>query len=1806
MRKTRCINPILGGALLLVSLLTLVGRTQAQKWELSIRGEKVTQLGKVEGLDGEVKVSIEDNTLVLDLENTYIRSSDADYGIFYNGELPFTIRCKGSNKFILDKDGAKGICSNAEKEVFILGDPKNGSLAIFADEGIVVAKDLSIGLPSLHVEASKGDAIACSKSDSDAELDFHDGTGLHLESQKDGTAVISGFKSVKPELGVENYEFRKNVYAYRGRKLIREDKGLPAKYIEVQVTHGFRGFYVGGVSVKQANEQNIPVKAGKASYNPTTHTLTLENASIKAAKNGSGIRNLTNSGLTVLLTGSNHIVKGEDSHHAIQIEQSTVLTGEGTLNISDSEQGISLSPSTNMTATLTVKETTLKIHTKQECICSFSRDSYQNLVFEKAEVALESDTRAVIDGLSAFATIQTTSATGYVFEKEANGYGTLKDKVGGEKLKKIAFTKDNTAPTPYPLFICGVQVNSANAANFTHGVLSGAVSYDNESKTLTLTNATLEAGDQIAIDNQGIDELKIVLASGGNGVNELRCSKEDIPALKVAAPTRIKGDANPGDPERRLDLGKNELLIEKSLSIDRAMVMSQGFLRGGASQKPDLYVKGFGFRGKGLLNVGHLLLDEQASIVKPQGATFDPATGSLSREGECELGVKHYGLYFFNVQVTELNRNDLLKAAGFDAAAGGYARFTPGEGGSASILELKGEFKRALSSPSSSEECNAIYNEGENLLIRYEGVVSLVAASRGLWVKAPTKLQAVDGSSRFEVLFGGNGECKESGIEVDNTTLAIHGQVIANGLHYGVHSHGKDAKLWLGGGARLEAVGILKGSFFGKLEGNPKPVLSEPAGAKYEGKGFVVDASDKTVTAKVVFTVPQRVYEIFIGGTQLTSDNINALTPATFSAIQLGEGGSVVFEENSEGCRLSLKNAKILTTGNSAHAIQTKEKLSIYSFGQCEIASGDGAAIHAEAEINCLGGEDAKLTIAAKGAAVVLADNVQAAFGGAMITITSQADVAIKGGNGSSFTADRLRLKGASAVCSGVEFRSFDDGGIVAPIFGRITPTGAVDANDKSVNEVEFDLVTNFGVEICGRRIHSKNYNQLEKLPGVKIGEGGHLYCVIGERILLLFMKNVTIEYDNAIRFSEHASILCLEEVNTLRVPKGDGIVSSNMLSIRGVGELNIEAMEGDALAAADRLSVMQSTLKFKGKGAGMRVNDLQVQGATLSLIGEEGSLLSENEIVYNDAKLENATYKYDASKKAIVDDKDNIVTSEVKIVPEATYYGLSIAGEQITSKNLEGSSEALKYKYDPEKKLLTLSGEGKAGEILSSTVSELTVRIEGETKIEGAINLVGNTTIEMGAGASFTQKASEQLLEFFGTLTFKGGEYTFLSEGTGILSSSANGVLRFDNATLDVQTGTPRVSAIVCKRIELVQSKITLPVGATIEPLKIDDLEYEAIWGTMNGEKVLAKKVKIEKVVALTGIAFDPASTKVVVNQTRTLASALRFTPENATNQKIKEWKVTEGSENLAVDAAGVITGVKKGTAKVVATSEEGNLEATCTVTVIEASEYVPLTGISLTETSLKLKVGTSANLRSLVKYTPDNAMNKNVTWAVTEGEDKITVAADGTVTATQTAGLAKVTVTSEEGGHTATCEITVTAEDVPVESITVLPSVADLTVGATQQLLVRVNPLTATNKTATWAVTEGADVVSVSATGVVTTLKEGTAKVTATVEGKTATCTVNVKAKEAPKTPDAVEDAVLASVVVAPNPFSAQLRIVNPEGVAATYELVTLSGVVVRAGVLEGTETVVDSEALPAGLYFVRVTTEDGVQRVVRVVKY
>jgi uncharacterized protein YjdB len=78
-----------------------------------------------------------------------------------------------------------------------------------------------------------------------------------------------------------------------------------------------------------------------------------------------------------------------------------------------------------------------------------------------------------------------------------------------------------------------------------------------------------------------------------------------------------------------------------------------------------------------------------------------------------------------------------------------------------------------------------------------------------------------------------------------------------------------------------------------------------------------------------------------------------------------------------------------------------------------------------------------------------------------------------------------------------------------------------------------------------------------------------------------------------------------------------------------------------------------------------------------------------------------------------------------------------------------------------------------------------------------------------------------------------------------------------------------------------------------------------------------------------------------------------------------------------------------------------------------------------------MTLKVGETGEITATIE--PDNATNKKVNWS-TSDENVATVAANGTV-ATVTAvaeGTATITVTSEDGGFEATCEVTVEAAQV------------------------------------------------------------------------------------------------------------------------------------------------------------------------------
>jgi uncharacterized protein YjdB len=90
-----------------------------------------------------------------------------------------------------------------------------------------------------------------------------------------------------------------------------------------------------------------------------------------------------------------------------------------------------------------------------------------------------------------------------------------------------------------------------------------------------------------------------------------------------------------------------------------------------------------------------------------------------------------------------------------------------------------------------------------------------------------------------------------------------------------------------------------------------------------------------------------------------------------------------------------------------------------------------------------------------------------------------------------------------------------------------------------------------------------------------------------------------------------------------------------------------------------------------------------------------------------------------------------------------------------------------------------------------------------------------------------------------------------------------------------------------------------------------------------------------------------------------------------------------------------------------------------------------VPVTGVTLNQTSLTLAVGGSATLVATVL--PGNASNKNVAWD--SSNTGVATVSNGTVTAIG-AGQATITVTTLDGGRTATCSVTVTSGN-PTPSI-------------------------------------------------------------------------------------------------------------------------------------------------------------------------
>ena len=285
----------------------------------------------------------------------------------------------------------------------------------------------------------------------------------------------------------------------------------------------------------------------------------------------------------------------------------------------------------------------------------------------------------------------------------------------------------------------------------------------------------------------------------------------------------------------------------------------------------------------------------------------------------------------------------------------------------------------------------------------------------------------------------------------------------------------------------------------------------------------------------------------------------------------------------------------------------------------------------------------------------------------------------------------------------------------------------------------------------------------------------------------------------------------------------------------------------------------------------------------------------------------------------------------------------------------------------------------------------------------------------------------------------------------------------------------------------------------------KIYRLFYFAIWTII----VVCNSCSEEPApVCVSAVTLDTNSITLVEGDSQTLTATI--SPYNAENQKVL-WSSSNSS--VASVKEGVVTAIKPGSATITVKSDDGGKTATCEVTV-NAKVY-PVTSIVLDKTSHEMTEGDEFTLTATIN--PSNATNKNVSWK--SSNTSVASVSNGKVTAVK-AGSATITVTTEDGSKTATCEVTVNAKVYPVTGVSLNQTSVSLTEGDDFDLTATVYPSNATNKKVTWSSSD-TSVASVK-NGMVVAIKPGTAIITVTTEdgNKTATCEIIVSERFYPVT--------------------------------------------------------------------------------------
>lgn len=580
-----------------------------ETYGIKIAGEDITgynryDLTEISGVSG--KVYFDPNTRTLTLDNATIEAND--YNAILNETCDYlSIELIGTNN--IDVTGAAGI--NLKEETTIWSH-SGGKLSVKSDGCALLFGGCPLEISNCWLEAEGAWGISARNNVAEEVLKIRNS---HVEAKGSTGSICDIANLVLDNCSITQPDGAR--FSTQNNAVVLNGEMVTDKVVIVP-SYGIK---IAGVDVTALNCKDLSVIGGvdgKINYNPETKILTMEDVTINITGEKVGIWNRGIKGLKINLVGNNTITSSEA---CISISETSTISGSGTLRLKSSGNcGIFLPSS------LTVEGVKLYTEGSWGIAGQVFQTSGNVLTICNAYVEVTGSEGSIIsvedlllDGCSI------TQPNGAEFD--AQSHSVL---LNGE----VVTYKVVIEPDSYGIYIADKPVTTLNYKDLTsiYGV-SGSASYDPDTKTLILDNATIERNstDGTGIVNKTVSDFTVKLI-GKNTVTA------DLASMVLNQTSTITGDGSLYLTSKRfcgLDMEGASVTIDNTSLFVKGGYGIAGFI--GAESEVltvrNSYVEAEGSGSGSITLISNLILDNCA-ITQPVGAEFDADQKAVVLNGE--------------------------------------------------------------------------------------------------------------------------------------------------------------------------------------------------------------------------------------------------------------------------------------------------------------------------------------------------------------------------------------------------------------------------------------------------------------------------------------------------------------------------------------------------------------------------------------------------------------------------------------------------------------------------------------------------------------------------------------------------------------------------------------------------------------------------------------------------------------------------------------------------------------------------------------------------------------------------------------------------------------------------------------------------------------------------------------------------------------------------------------------------------------------------------------------------------------------